>query len=91
MAHWEYATLVMGTPGKDGRCWRKVLPDPNTPGPIVGKAEPGKFLSRLYQGVRLLDSAIEEMDKDGWELVSQSFDGLLFYFYGVAVFRRPKE
>ena len=91
MPQWEYTTLVMGTPDNRGRCWVRVSSDPATPGEAVGSTEKPSFSSRLWQGVRLLNSAIDEMDKEGWELVTYSFSGLLFYFYGVATFRRSKE
>jgi len=38
--------------------------------------------------MRLLETALEELDVEGWELVSTSFSGTLA-FYGTAVLRRP--
>jgi len=93
MTKWEYSTLVMGTPGKEGRCWKMVARDPKTAvaGKRYGKAEKPCLVGRLWQGARLLESAAQEMDADGWELVSHSFSGLVFGFSGVAVFRRPSS
>ena len=89
MAKWEYMTLMMGTPDKKGRRWIVCLDDPKTPGKQVGEAEKPRFVGRLWQGVRILKTAIKEMDEEGWELVSHSFSGLVLAFYGVATFRRP--
>ncbi|MEX1230687.1 MAG: hypothetical protein WEB58_10630 [Planctomycetaceae bacterium] len=89
MADWEYATIVMGTPDNKGRRWMFTSPDPNTPGAQVGAAEKPRFIGRLWQGTRLFETALKEMDDRGWELVSHSFSGLIFAFYGIAVFRRP--
>jgi len=38
--------------------------------------------------MRLLETALKELDAEGWELVSTSFSGV-FAFYGTAVLRRP--
>ena len=89
MAQWEYTTLIMGTPDNKGRKWVMTSPDPKIAGRQVGEAEKPRFLGKMWQGVRLLESALKEMDAEGWELVSHSFSGLIVAFYGTAVLRRP--
>ena len=89
MAQYEYTTIIMGTPDKQGRRWVITPADPNQmPGEQVGEAEKPRFLGKIWQGVRLLETALKEMDAEGWELVSHSFSGV-FGFYGTAVLRRP--
>ncbi len=91
MAQWEYTTIIMGTPDKKGRRWVitpiAIEPD-KMPGEQVGEAEKPRFFGKLWQGLHLLESALKEMDAEGWELVSHSFSGTLA-FYGTAVLRRP--
>lgn len=89
MAQWEYITICMGTPDNKGRRWVTTSPDLTMPGKQVGEAQKPRFIGRLWQGVRLLESALKEMDAEGWELVSHSFSGLAVGFYGTAVLRRP--
>ena len=92
MVNREHMTLVMGAPDSEGRRWKKISSDPQKPtGQQVGFAEKPCLVGRLHQGTRLLESAVREMDQEGWELVSHSFSGLIFAFYGVAVFRREKN
>ena len=89
MAQWEYTAIVMGAPDKKGRKWVIASPDPKiVVGKQVGEAEKPRFIGKIWQGARLLESALKEMDAEGWELVSHSFSGILA-FYGTAVLRRP--
>lgn len=88
MAKWEYITLVYGTADKHGRRWVITASDIRSEGKQVGQAERSRFLGRIWQAMRLLQTALEELDADGWELVSTSFSGI-FSFYGTAVLRRP--
>ena len=88
MAKWEYITLVYGTADKRGRRWVITAPDVTSESQQAGKAERGRFIGRIWQAMRLLETALEELDADGWELVSTSFSGV-FSFYGTAVLRRP--
>ncbi len=88
MAQWDYTTIIMGTPDKKGRRWVITSPDSQTPGEQVGEAEKARFLGKIWQGVRLLETALKEMDAEGWELVSHSFSGLVVAFYGTAVLKR---
>ena len=89
MAKWEYMTICMGTPDNKGRRWITTSPDLKTPGKQVGEAQKPRFIGRLWQGVWLLETALKELDADGWELVSHSFSGLVLGFYGTAVLKRP--
>lgn len=89
MARWEFITIVMGTPDQEGRRWVTASTDPAVPSRQVGEAKKPRFSGRIWQALELLETALEEMDKDGWELVSHSFSGLIFGFYGTAVLRRP--
>ena len=93
MAQWEYTTLAMFRPDKKGRRWLRLSTDPNTVGAVgeqVGEAEKPRFLGSLWQAARLLESALKEMDAEGWELVSHSFNGPGFGgLTGTAVLRRP--
>jgi hypothetical protein len=88
MAKWEYITLVYGTADKSGRRWVITVSDITSESKQVGQAERGRFLGRIWQAMRLLETALKELDADGWELVSTSFSGI-FSFYGTAVLRRP--
>ncbi len=89
MAKSEYITLIYGTADKRGRRWIIAPRDAATEGKQVGQAEKGRFVGRIWQAMRLLETALEELDNDGWELVSTSFSGA-WAFYGTAVLRRPK-
>ena len=89
MAGWEYTTIVMGSPDQKGRRWVTASTDPAVPSRQVGEARKPRFSGRIWQALQLLETALEEMDKDGWELVSHSFSGLIIGFYGTAILRRP--
>ena len=89
MRNWEYMTLIYGTETrKHGRRWVVTAPEITAESTQVGKAERGRFVGKIWQAMRLLETALEEMDAQGWELVSTSFSGI-FAFYGTAVLRRP--
>ncbi len=90
MAKWQHITLIYGTADRSGRRWVITSADPATPGKQVGKAEKDRFIGRVWQATRLLETALEELDAEGWELVSTSFSGI-FGLYGVAVLRRPAQ
>ena len=82
MAQWEYTTIGMGTPDKNGRKWVITAPDAETAGKQIGEAEKPRFIGRFWQGMRLLETALKEMDADGWELVSCLREkGGLFRYY----------
>ena len=86
MAQWEYRTLIYGT-ADPLRRWVITASDAKTAGQQVGEAEKGRFVCRIWQGLHLLETALRELDADGWELVSVSFSGILS-FYGCAVLKR---
>ena len=88
MAQWEYRSLMYGT-ADPLRRWVITAPDAKTACQQVGEAEKGRFVGRIWQGLHLLETALRELDADGWELVSVSFSGLLFSFYGCAILKRP--
>jgi hypothetical protein len=87
MAKWQYMTLIYGTADKHGRRWVITAPEITSQSQQVGQAEKGRFVGRVWQATRLLETALVELDADGWELVSTSFSGV-FGFYGTAVLRR---
>lgn len=90
MAKWQYMTLVYGANSiKHGRRWVIVAHDAISESKQVGQAEKGRFIGQIWQAMRLLETALEELDADGWELVSASFSGT-FGFYGTAVLRRQR-
>ena len=70
------------------RRWVATAPDPQTSGRQVGQAEKGRFVGRVWQAMRLLETALRELDAEGWELVSASLSGALS-LYGCAVVRKP--
>ncbi len=90
MAKWQYITLLYGTADKHGRRWVITASDPTSESKQVGQAEKGRFIGRIWQAMRLLETALEELDAEGWELVSASFSGI-FTLYGTAVLRRPNS
>lgn len=90
MAKWQYMTLIYGTADKHGRRWVITAPDNKSESRQVGKAEKGRFIGRIWQAMKLLETALEELDADGWELVSTSFSGTIG-FYGTAVLRKPAD
>lgn len=53
----------------------------------VGDSEKARFIGKILQAMRLLETALKELDAEGWELVSTSFSGI-FNLYGTAVLRR---
>jgi hypothetical protein len=65
-----------------------TAPDAASVSQRVGEAEQDRFVSRIWQAMRLLETALQEWDGEGWELVLALFSGL-FAFYGTAVQRRP--
>lgn len=87
MTKWKYITLIYGTADKRGRRWIITPADSATEGRQVGRAEKGHFVGQIWQAMRLLETALEELDAEDWELVSTSFSGV-FGFYGTAVLRR---
>ena len=65
MAQYDYTTIIMGAPDKKGRRWVITPADPNKmPGDQVGEAENPRFLGKIWQGVRLLETALKEMDHE---------------------------
>lgn len=88
MAKWEYMTLIYGTADKHGRRWVVTAPEIHSESQQVGEAEKGRFVGKVWQAMRLLETALVELDAEGWELVSTSFSGIL-NLYGTAVLRRP--
>ena len=87
MRKWEYRTLIYGTATKRGRRWVLTASDISAESQQVGKAESDRFVGRVWQAMRLLETALEELDAQGWELVSCSVTGI-FALYGTAVVRR---
>ena len=90
MGKWEYITLRYVLHDPRGARWVITPADPDAETKQVGKAEKRRFAGRIMQGLRLLEIALEELDADGWELVSASFDGIM-NLYGTAFLRRPKS
>jgi hypothetical protein len=88
MSRWEYITLVYGTGDRLGRRWVVTAPNATSKSRQVGAAEKGRWAGRIWQAMRLLETALKELDADGWELVTASLSGL-FNLYGTAVLRRP--
>ena len=88
MARWEYQTLIYGTAERGLRRWVLTAADAAAPSQPVGESEKGRFAGRIWQANRLLETALKQLDAEGWELVSASFSGI-FGFYGTAVMRRP--
>lgn len=88
MPRWEYRTLIYGSAVHGQRRWVITAPDAQAASQQVGDAEKSRFVGQVWQGMRLLESALRQLDADGWELVSASFAGT-FSFYGCAVLKRP--
>ena len=87
MAQWEYRTLLYGTPERGMRRWVITASRADTASKAVGESERSSFIGRIWQALRLLETALKELDGEGWEFVSTSFSGM-FTLYGVAVLRR---
>lgn len=88
MTRWEYRSICMGTPDKNGRRWKVVTHDGSVSGRQVGDAEKPRLVGRFWQVIRLLETAVKELDGEGWELVSHSMSHSLFATTGTALFRR---
>ena len=95
MAKWEYCTLLYGSPyrprgdpGRGMRQWVINATSCDVQSRRVGESGKPRFIGRIWQAMRLLETALKELDGEGWELVSTSFSGI-FSFYGTAVLRRP--
>ena len=87
MATWEYRTLMFMLHQKKGTCgWAIVEGDPSPDLERVGDSEKRRFW-KMWQAAKLLETALVELDLDGWELVSTSYSGF-WGFYGFAVVRR---
>lgn len=89
MKQWEYQTLVFSSSSRTA-AWRVASSDLKTEPKIVGPTEKLRFAGKLWQAAWMLQQTLEELDAEGWELVSNSFSGL-FNLYGVAILRRPLE
>ena len=89
MANWEYRTLMYLPHGSKGvGCgWSIVESHPSPDMKRVGDSEKPRFLGKIWQAAKLLETALVELDLDGWELVSTSYSGTIA-FYGLAVVRR---
>lgn len=96
MVTWEYRTLIYGTPaaapGSFGRFrgvrhWAFAAPTHDAASVVVGESEQARFVGKLWQANRLLESALAQLDREGWELVSASFSGLIG-LYGTAIVKR---
>jgi len=86
MAKWQYMTLIYGTADKQGRRWMITPANGVAEGKQVGENEKSRFIGRICQALRLLETALTELDAEGWELVSTSCSGI-WNFYGTAVLR----
>ena len=87
MTTWNYKTLMFITHHKDGCGWGIVQRDLSSDLERVGESEKPRFIGKVWQAARLLETALAELDLDGWELVSTSYSGTIG-FYGLAVVRR---
>lgn len=88
MPRWNYRTLIYEAAERGVRRWVITAPTAQSTSQQVGDSEKGRLAGRVWQGLRLLETALRELDADGWELVSVSFSGILS-FYGCAVLKRP--
>lgn len=89
MAKYEYRTLLYGTPERGGlRRWVITAASADSESAQVGAAEKSRHVGRVWQALHLLETALRELDAEGWEFVSTSFAGGLFGFFGTAVLRR---
>ena len=86
MATWEYRTLYFVRHQKKGMCGWVIVTREFVDPERVGDTEKRRF-SMFWQAAALLETALAELDLDGWELVSTSYGGF-FGFYGLAVVRR---
>ncbi|MDA1252450.1 MAG: hypothetical protein O2820_24885 [Planctomycetota bacterium] len=64
----------MGTPDNKGRRWVTISPDPMIPGKQVGEAQEPRLIGRLWKGIRLLETALKEMDAEDEAQASDSID-----------------
>lgn len=90
MARYEYCTLFYSNPKPKMCSWVITAKKAKTPCQPVGELANSRFWGRIWQALHLLETALRELDDDGWELVSTSFSGI-FNFYGTAVLRRPAQ
>ncbi len=90
MANREYRTLKYHPRGSKGVVsgWSIVESHPSPDMKRVGDSEKPRFLGKIWQAAKLLETALVELDLDGWELVSTSYSGVIG-FYGLAIVRRP--
>ena len=87
MSTWEYRTLMFISHQKKECGWGVVKNDPSPDLERVGDSEKRRFIGKVWQAAKLLETALVELDLDGWELVSTSYSGTIG-FYGLAIVRR---
>jgi hypothetical protein len=89
MPQWEYKTLTYAIEGKvvySLRFWA------DSSGRAYGPKERARWIGGIFQQMRQLEEALNELDRDGWELVSMSVSVVfLFVRHGAAVLRRPAQ
>ena len=90
MARYEYCTLFYSKPKPKMCSWVITAKDAETPCQPVGELAKPRFSGRIWQALHQLETALRELDDDGWELVSTSFSGI-YTFYGTAVLKRPAQ
>ena len=84
--HWEYKTLVYSVEGKyyySLRFWA------DSQGKAYGPRERSTLIGGIARQMRQLEQALQELDQEGWELVSVStWMAFLVTRHGTAVLRR---
>lgn len=82
MAKWEYRTIFYA---RAHRGWFITPFSAEEQARPVGESSKGWLSGGVREGLHLLETALKELDAEGWELVSTSFFGV----DGTAVLRRP--
>lgn len=94
MARWEYKTLYYGLKGRRTFTERFWVDTSESLDESCNRYRPtarSRLIGKVQQAMRQLEEALNELDEEGWELVSSSYSSGVFRLDGMAVVRRARK